>query len=125
MRSPPASQPRSPPKPSRPIRADRLRFLDIQRDAKPRWIASCDQGLHAEIFDGQHLKIMQRTRNDGADDDTRHCRTIPAVQRQQLTQPHRIFVCRPARIGRNAPARDDSFAVDQREHDIGIAGVDR
>ena len=51
---------------------------------------------------------------------------VEAFEREKLHQPDGIFVGRPARIGRNAPARADRpVAVDQREDQIGVTGIDR
>ncbi len=73
------------------------------------------------------VEIVERARAPRCDDDrVHHIGPIIPFELQQLHQPDRIFIRRPARIGRDAPARLElSLLVDEREHDIGVSGVDR
>ncbi len=84
-----------------------------------------DQRGRLEIFLRQHLKIMQRARHDGGDDDRIDIRKGIAFQHQQLVQPHGIFVRRPSWVGRDPPTRANLPPVKQCENHIGIARVDR
>ena len=47
-----------------------------------------------------------------------------AFELEQLVKPDRILVGGPPRVGRDPPARLDLAAVDQREDEVGIAGID-
>ena len=70
------------------------------------------------------MKIMQRARHDGGDDDAGHVLARIAFQREQLAEPHRIFVARAARIGCDAPAALDRPPVEQREDHVRVPGID-
>src|SRR4051794_519203 len=48
-----------------------------------------------------------------------------AFELEQLVKPHGILVGRAPRIGRDPPARLDRPAIDEREDDVGITGIDR
>ena len=47
-----------------------------------------------------------------------------AFEREQLVQPDRILIGGAPRIGRDPPARADDAVLDQREDEVGVAGVD-
>ena len=47
-----------------------------------------------------------------------------ALKLEQLVEPHRILVGGAAGIGGDAPARLDLAAVDQREDEVGVPGID-
>ena len=83
-----------------------------------------DQRLDAEIFGREHFEIVQRARHHRADDHRVDVVLGEALEREQLVQPDRIFVGGAARIGRDPPAGADHPVLDQREDEIGIAGVD-
>ena len=50
--------------------------------------------------------------------------SVEAFELEQLVEPHRIFVGGAARVGGDPPARADLPVIDQREDDIGVAGID-
>src|SRR3546814_14198838 len=54
---------------ARAVGADRLRLVDLERDAPTRRLAPGDQRLAAEIFVGEQLQLVERARHDGRDDN--------------------------------------------------------
>ena len=109
----------------RAVGADALRLVDVERDRPVRRALPGDQRLDAEIFLGEHFEVVQRARDDGADDHRVDVAAAIAFELEQLVQPDRIFVGGAPRIGGDPPARRDLAALDQREDDVGVAGIDR
>ena len=62
--------------PDRAVGADRLRLVDLQRDAPAHRLAARDERVDAEIFDREQLQIVERARHDGGDDDAGFCRFL-------------------------------------------------
>ena len=108
----------------RPVGADILRFVDIELDRPGRRPLSGDQRFNSEIFVRENFEIVERARDDRPDDHGMHIALRQAFELEQLMEPDRIFVGRPARVGRDPPARADVAAVDQGEDEVGIAGID-
>src|SRR3546814_15522405 len=82
-----------------PVSADlvRRRHIDLQTKVDPG--RADDHRRLAEIFGGEHLKIMTRARNDGRNDDRIDRRSIKPGNLEQLDPPHRIFIARAPRNG--------------------------
>jgi len=91
----------------RAVGADAARLLDIQLDTPARCALPRHLGLDTEIFAAEHLQIMERARNDDADDHRIDIAPRAPFQLEQLVEPNDIFVRRPPRIGRDPPARLD------------------
>ena len=108
----------------RAVGADVLRLVDVERDRPGRRALARDQRLDLEIFAGEHFEIVQRARHDGADDHRVDVGLGIAFELEQLVQPDGILVGGPPRVGRDPPARLDLAPVDQREDEVGVAGVD-
>src|SRR3546814_8701976 len=51
------------------VSADRLRLVDLQRDAPRHRLAPGDQRRDPEIFVGEQLQIVERAWDDGRNDD--------------------------------------------------------
>jgi hypothetical protein len=67
---------------------------------------------------------VQRARHDGADDYRAHIGASIALKFQQLMEPDRILIRRPPRIGRDPPTGADCLVLDEREDEVGVAGID-
>ena len=96
----------------------------IERDTPIRRRLAGNDRLDLEILGGKHGKIVRRARHHGGDDDRVNVLTAVAFDREKLEQPDGIFVRRAARVGRDPPATLDVTPVDERELDVGVAGVD-
>ena len=73
---------------------------------------------------------MIRARDNRGKDDLGDFFAGHAFDLQQLQQPHRVFVARPARVGRDTPARLQRWNVicavfKQREDHIGVSDIGR
>ncbi len=114
----------------RAIGAQVLRLIDVQRDAPFERRPTGDQRIMAEIFAGEHFEIVERARDHRGNHHRLDIFPAIAAQREQLAEPDRIFIRRPARIGGDAPARLDLATAlgsrgDERENHIGISRIDR
>ena len=108
----------------RTVGADVLRLVDIELERPVSASLSGDQRFDVEIFAREHFEIVERARDDRADDHGRDIGLRVALKLQQLVKPDGILVRGAPRIGRDAPARLDGPAVDKREDEVRITGID-
>ena len=109
----------------RAVRADVLRLVDVKLKRPLGSALSRDQRFDVEIFARKHLQVVERPRHDSANDYGTDVGFGEAFELEQLVQPDRILVGRAPRVGGDPPARLDLAAVDQREDEVRIAGIDR
>ena len=109
----------------RAVGADILRLVDVElRAARRPRPARRSAARRPEIFVREHFEIVERARDDRADDHRLDVGSAKAFELEQLVQPDRILIGGAPRIGRDPPARLDLAVLDQREDEIGVAGVD-
>ena len=109
----------------RAVGADIVRLIDVERDRPAGRALPRDHRLDMEIFVRQHLEVVKRARHHRADDHRLDVAPRIAFELEQLVKPHRILVGGAARVGGDPPARLDLAAVDQREHQVRVSGIDR
>src|SRR3546814_19448522 len=86
------------------VSADRLRLVDLQRDAPRHRLAPGDQRRDPEIFVGEQLQIVERAWDDGRNDDGVDPGPVESFQAQKLVEPDPTFVGPRPCVGRHPPA---------------------
>ena len=64
-------------------------------------------------------------RHDRSEDDATHLHALDLAVREQPVDEQSQFVRRPLAKRLQPPALDERLAVEDAEHDVGVAGVDR
>ena len=82
-------------------------------------------GSRWKYLEASTSKVVKRAGNDGADDHRFDIGLRIAFELEQLMKPHRIFVRRAPRVGRDAPPRPDLARLDQGKDQVGVPGIDR
>src|SRR6478672_523730 len=107
----------------RAVGADILRLVDIELQRPCGGALPGDDRRLAEIFLGQDFKVVESARNDGADDHPVDLVARVAFELEQLVEPDRILIGRPARVTGDPPARLDLGAVHEGEHQVCVSDV--
>ncbi len=76
------------------------------------------------ILAAQPAQVEIRLRHDAGDDGAVDVAPRQRRQRQQMVEPHHIFIGGAARIGGGAPRPAQMLAVPHGEHGVGVVGVD-
>ena len=108
----------------RAVGADILRLVDVEGNRPGCLPLPGDQRLDMEIFAREHFEIVERARDDGADDHRRRRRPGIAFELEQLMEPDRIFIGRATGSVAIRQRALISPPVDEREDEIRIAGID-
>ena len=108
-----------------PVRADFGGVGEIDAEAEVDGGRADDLGFDVEEGAAQQAEFEHRGRNDRGDDRRRDARAVHAFKREELVQPHHIFVRGAPRVGGDAPAVEDALAIAQREDEVGVADIDR
>src|SRR3546814_4747367 len=66
------------------VSADRLRLVDLQRDAPRHRLAPGDQRRDPELFVGEQLQIVERAWDDGRNDDGVDLGPVESFHAQKL-----------------------------------------
>ena len=109
----------------RAVGADIVRLVDVERDRPRRRALPGDQRLDLEIFARQHFEIVERARHHGADDRPRRRRPCAKPSSSSNWWSHTAYwsAVRRGSVAIRQRVRDLA-AVDQREDEIGVSGVD-
>ena len=106
------------------VGADLLRLVHLDLEA-PIQHRARDQRLIAEPVAAQAAQIVERHRDDRADDAAPYMRRAQAGILHQRQQPDGVFVARAVRVGGDAPTAAPFRTVMHGEDNIGVAGINR
>jgi hypothetical protein len=83
-----------------------------------------DQRLDAEPVAAEAAQVVERRRDDGADDGAADLRGLQPSTFDQRQEPGGIFIRGALRIGADTPPAAPLAAVMDGEDDVGVAGID-
>ena len=105
------------------VRAQRTGLIDIDRKGPGRITLPSDDRRLAEILLRKHCEVVIGARHDRSENELSDIFAREAFDLQELEQPDRIFIARPARIGGNTPARAYLATFEQGEDDICVSDI--